>query len=116
MNVSDYIRTIPDFPKPGIQFRDVTTLFGNPHGLQYAANELIMLARDKGIDKVAGIDARGFIMGGILAQALGVGFVPIRKKGKLPYHVHRAEYALEYGTDSIEIHQDAIEKGEKSVP
>lgn len=113
MNVSDYIRTIPDFPKPGIQFRDVTTLFGNPHGLRYAANELIMLARDKGIDKVAGIDARGFIMGGILAQALGVGFVPIRKKGKLSYHVHRAEYALEYGTDSIEIHQDAIEKGEK---
>ncbi len=113
MNVADYIRTIPDFPKPGIQFRDVTTLFGNPLGLQSAANELINLSLNKGITKVAGIDARGFIMGGILAQALGVGFVPIRKKGKLPYHVYREEYALEYGTDSIEIHQDAIDKGEK---
>lgn len=113
MNLEQYIRTIPNFPKEGIQFRDVTTLFCHPEGLHRAASALIECAKGKGITKVAGIDARGFIMGGIIAHALGAGFIPLRKKGKLPAAVYREEYDLEYGTDILEIHQDAIEHGEK---
>jgi len=113
MNAEKYIRTIPNFPKAGIQFRDVTTLFSHPDGLHHAASALIEYAQGKGITKVAGIDARGFILGGIIAHALGAGFIPIRKKGKLPAAVYREEYDLEYGTDMLEIHQDAIEPGEK---
>ena len=111
------IRTIPDYPKPGIQFRDITTLLGNP--LAYAAAVDALVAPDAAapaaarIAKVAGIEARGFILGGAVAHRLGAGFVPVRKKGKLPHETVRVAYALEYGTDEIEVHRDAVTPGER---
>ncbi|HET6612837.1 MAG TPA: adenine phosphoribosyltransferase [Kofleriaceae bacterium] len=103
------IRTIPDFPKPGIQFRDVTTLLGNAAAFGAAVDELARFA-DTGaaITQVAGIEARGFILGGAVAQRLGLGFVPVRKRGKLPAACLSEEYELEYGTDCVEIHTDAV--------
>ena len=107
------IRTIPDYPKKGIQFRDVTTLFGNPRAFRAAVDALVQPYAGVRIDKVAGIEARGFILGGAVAHQLSTGFVPIRKKGKLPAETIGHDYELEYGTDRIEIHTDAISKGEK---
>src|ERR1700760_3937045 len=110
MDFKDVIRTIPDYPKKGIMFRDVTTLFGNPRGFRKAVDELVQPYAGLRIDKIAGIEARGFILGGAVAHQLSTGFVPIRKKGKLPFTVHGEDYALEYGTDRIEIHTDAVSK------
>jgi len=109
----DHIRTIPDYPKPGIQFRDITTLLANPAGFREAIDQLVAPYQDARIDHVVGIEARGFILGGALADRLHAGFVPVRKKGKLPHETLRVAYALEYGTDEIEIHRDAIAHGER---
>lgn len=110
--VKDYIRTIPDFPHAGIMFRDVTTLFDDPDGFQLAIKQLVAPYLGQKIDKVAGLDARGFILGGAVAYHLGCGFVPIRKQGKLPGSVISQEYTLEYGQAVLELHEDAIEAGE----
>lgn len=107
------IRTIPDYPKPGIQFRDISTLLGNPRAFRRAVDELVQPFAGMRIDKVAGIEARGFILGGAVAHQLSCGFVPIRKKGKLPHRTVSISYALEYGTDEMEIHIDAVAPGEK---
>ena len=107
------VRTIPDYPKPGIMFRDVTTLLGDPQGFKATIAQMTEPYRTKPIDAVAGIEARGFILGGAVADRLGCGFIPIRKKGKLPWKTIGEEYLLEYGVDVIEIHEDAIKKGER---
>ncbi|MGF1650953.1 MAG: adenine phosphoribosyltransferase [Hyphomicrobiaceae bacterium] len=107
------IRTIPDYPKPGIMFRDVTTLFRDPEGFELAVIALARPFRRAHIDAVAGIEARGFILGGAVADRLGCGFIPIRKKGKLPWKTIGQEYTLEYGVDAIEIHEDAVSPGER---
>jgi adenine phosphoribosyltransferase len=111
--IKSKIRTIPNWPKPGIMFRDITTLLGDPEGMNRVIDILYNRYKDQKIDIIAGIESRGFIIGSILANKLGVGFVPIRKKGKLPYEVVREEYALEYGTDIIEMHKDAIKYGQR---
>ena len=113
MTLSSLIRTIPDYPKPGIQFRDITTLLKDPVGLKQTIDALALRYQTAKIDKVAGIESRGFIIGAALAYKLGVGFIPLRKKGKLPGETIGEEYQLEYGTDRIEIHVDAISKGER---
>ena len=112
-NVRDYIRTIVDFPHEGILFRDVTTLFADPRGFRMAIDQMLHPYAGEAIDKVVGLEARGFILGGAIAHQLSVGFVPIRKKGKLPGAVISEEYQLEYGEAIVEIHDDAIEAGEK---
>ena len=109
------IRTIPDYPKPGIMFRDISTLLGDPRAFRRAIDELVQPWAGTKIDKVAGIEARGFILGGAVAHQLSAGFVPIRKKGKLPYKTMRMAYSLEYGVDEMEIHIDAIAKGERVI-
>jgi adenine phosphoribosyltransferase len=113
MNLNDFIRDVKDFPKEGIIFKDITTLWQNPEAFAYALDGLADFVSGKKIDKVAGIESRGFIFGGALASKLGVGFVPIRKPGKLPYKTISESYQLEYGEDTIEIHEDAIKPGEK---
>ncbi len=110
--LTDYIRTIPDFPEPGIMFRDVTTLFGDPRGFRMAIDQLLHGFAGIRIDKVAGLEARGFILGGAVAHQLSTGFVPIRKKGKLPGKTLEQAYQLEYGEAIMEIHEDAIAPGE----
>jgi adenine phosphoribosyltransferase len=112
-DIKRYIRTIPDYPQPGVMFRDITTLLADMHAFRAAVDELVwpFLATD--IDYVAGIEARGFILGGAVAHVLGRGFIPIRKKGKLPARVIGQEYSLEYGVDTIEIHADAIKTGDR---
>ncbi len=115
MSLKDVIRSIPDFPKKGIIFRDITTLLKDANAFKEAVDALYEHFKDRRIDKVVGIDARGFIFGGALAYKMGVGFVPIRKKGKLPWKKVEKEYSLEYGTASIEVHVDSIEKGENVV-
>jgi adenine phosphoribosyltransferase len=110
--VRDYIRTIVDFPREGVMFRDVTTLFADPRGFRMAVDQMLHPYAGKRIDKVAGLEARGFILGGAVAHQLGTGFVPIRKKGKLPGTVISEDYALEYGEAVIELHDDAIAPGE----
>ncbi len=115
MNLRDTIRTIPDYPKPGIQFRDITTLLGNPRAFRRAVDELVQPYAGEKIAKVAGMEARGFILGGAVAHQLSAGFVPIRKKGKLPHEVVSIAYSLEYGVDQMEIHRDAILEGEKVI-
>jgi adenine phosphoribosyltransferase len=112
MDFKPAIRTIPDYPKKGIQFRDVTTLFGNPRAFRAAVDALVQPYAGVRIDKVAGIEARGFILGGAVAHQLSTGFVPVRKKGKLPFKVLSEEYALEYGKDQVEIHIDAVKRGD----
>ncbi|MBI4451502.1 adenine phosphoribosyltransferase [Candidatus Woesearchaeota archaeon] len=112
MDLKAHIRTIPDFPKKGIMFRDVTTLLLNPAAFKTALEQLHDRYAGKGIALVAGIESRGFIFGAPLAGRLGVGFVPLRKKGKLPGPVERVVYDLEYGTDCLEVHNDAIKKGQ----
>ncbi len=111
--IKSKIRTIPNFPKPGIMFRDITTLFQDPQAMKKTIEILHKRYKDKQIDYVAGIEARGFIIGGSLAEKLNCGFIPIRKKGKLPHEVEQQEYELEYGTDTIEIHKDAFNPGQK---
>jgi len=109
------IRTVPDFPKPGIQFRDITTLIGHDEGLAACVHHLANLARDKGAQKIAGMEARGFIFGAAVAVELGLGFVPIRKPGKLPIDTIGVDYELEYGTDRLEMDPDAVGEGENVV-
>lgn len=111
--IADYIRTIPDFPHAGILFRDVTTLFADPRGMRLAVDRLLDPYAGRRIDKVAGLEARGFILGGAVAHQLGTGFVPIRKKGKLPGARIEQAYTLEYGTAVMELHEDAIAPGER---
>ena len=113
MNLKDAIRTIPDFPKPGIMYRDITTLLTNRTALKQSIIDLAAPYKDMNIDNVAGIEARGFIFGTAVAYELGAGFVPIRKKGKLPFDTYEQVYELEYGQDTIEIHADSIRKGER---
>ena len=107
------IRTIADYPKPGIQFRDITTLLRDARAFQITIEALMAPWRARGIEKVAGIEARGFILGGAVAHGLGAGFVPIRKRGKLPHETVRVAYSLEYGVDEMEMHRDAVRRGEK---
>jgi adenine phosphoribosyltransferase len=107
------IRSIADYPKPGIQFRDITTLLRDAKAFQIAIDELIAPWRGRGVGKVAGIEARGFILGGAVAHGLKAGFIPIRKRGKLPHETVRVAYSLEYGVDEMEMHKDAIDRGEK---
>ena len=111
--VQDYIRTIPDFPHAGIMFRDVTTLFSDPRGFRIAIDQLLHPYAGMDIDKVVGLEARGFILGGAIAHQLGKGFVPIRKKGKLPGKTIEQAYTLEYGEAVMEVHDDALQAGEK---
>lgn len=113
MDLVKLIRDVPDFPKPGILFKDITPLLGNAEALDEAVVRLARPYEGKGISKVAGIESRGFIFASMIARQLRAGFVPLRKKGKLPYRTLRKEYALEYGTDVIEMHEDALAKGEK---
>ncbi|MFZ5609192.1 MAG: adenine phosphoribosyltransferase [Pseudomonadota bacterium] len=108
-----HVRAIADYPKPGVVFRDITTLMGSGEAFGRAGEALAAPFKGRGIAKVAGIEARGFILGGAIAMSLGAGFVPVRKKGKLPYDVMGKDYDLEYGTDRVEIHVDAVAKGEE---
>jgi len=109
------IRSIPDYPKPGIMFRDITTLLGNARAFRRAVDELVQPWAGGKIDKVAGIEARGFILGGAMAHQISCGFVPIRKKGKLPFKRVTIGYSLEYGIDEMEMHEDAVAKGERVI-
>lgn len=112
MDLGAKIRSIPDFPKPGIIFKDITTLVGDGPALREAAAQMMAPFAGESIHAVIGIEARGFILAGIIAHQLGVGMIPVRKKGKLPYHTLGESYALEYGTDTLEIHTDAVQPGE----
>ena len=109
------IRTIADYPKPGIQFRDITTLLGDARAFRTAVDQLVQPWAGQRIDKVAGIEARGFILGGALAHQLSAGFIPVRKKGKLPHETVRLAYSLEYGVDEMEVHRDAVRPGERVI-
>ena len=109
------VRTIPDYPKPGILFRDITTLLGDARAFRRAVDELVQPWAGSTIDKVAGIEARGFIIGGAVAHQLSAGFVPIRKKGKLPHTTVRIAYSLEYGLDEMEMHEDAVVEGDRVI-
>jgi adenine phosphoribosyltransferase len=109
------IRSIPDYPKPGIVFRDITTLLGNARAFRRAVDELVQPWAGMKIDKVAGMEARGFILGGAVAHQVSAGFVPIRKKGKLPHATVRIAYSLEYGIDEMEVHKDAVAQGERVI-
>ncbi len=113
MDIKSTIRTVPDFPKKGIMFRDITTLLKDKDAFDYVVEQFYQHYKDKHIDKVVSVESRGFIFGSVLAYRLGAGFVPIRKPGKLPAEVIRQEYQLEYGTDSMEIHKDSILPGER---
>ncbi len=113
MDIKQLIRTIPDHPKPGIQFRDITTLLLDPAGIRAAVEQLAAPFANSQIQKVAGVEARGFIFGLAVAMELNVGFVPIRKPGKLPWETVGEDYELEYGTDRVEVHRDAVRPGEK---
>lgn len=110
-----FIRDVPDFPKPGILFKDITPLLRSPEALQQSCALLADFFRDQDVTAVAGIESRGFIFGSVVAQNLGVGFIPIRKPGKLPWTTRRHEYVLEYGTDALEIHDDAVQAGDRVV-
>lgn len=109
------IRTIKDYPKPGILFRDITTLLGEPRAFRRSVDELVHPYAGLRVSKIAGIEARGFILGGAMAHQLSAGFVPIRKKGKLPHHTVRVAYSLEYGVDEMEMHTDAVAEGESVI-
>ena len=114
-NLEDYIRDIPDFPKPGIVFKDITPLLGDGTAFKASIDQLADALSDLSYDAVVGIESRGFLFGTALAMRQGVGFVPIRKPGKLPYDTVSREYALEYGTDRVEMHKDAVKPGQKVV-
>jgi adenine phosphoribosyltransferase len=109
------IRTIPDYPKPGVRFRDITTLLGNARAFRRTVDELVMPWAGASVNRVAGIEARGFILGGAIAHQLHAGFIPIRKKGKLPHVTVRVAYSLEYGVDEMEMHADAVSPGERII-
>lgn len=113
MNLYEKVRIIENFPKPGISFKDITTLIGDGEAFKQSIDEIVNYLKDKNIDLIVGPEARGFIFGVPVAYALGVGFVPVRKPGKLPYNTTKIEYDLEYGTDVLEIHEDAIQKGKR---
>lgn len=113
MNLKDKIRSIPDWPKPGVVFRDITTLLTDPIAYNYTLDRFCEHFRERDVDKVMGIEARGFIFGGGLASRFGVGFVAARKPMKLPFHTLREEYSLEYGTDALEIHTDSVRAGDQ---
>ncbi|MFM9975673.1 MAG: adenine phosphoribosyltransferase [Beijerinckiaceae bacterium] len=115
MNLKDTIRTIHDYPRPGIQFRDITTLLADARAFRRAIDELVQPYAGSKIAKVAGIEARGFILGGAVAHQISAGFIPIRKKGKLPHETVSIAYSLEYGVDEMEMHKDAITRGEKVI-
>src|SRR3990172_3727195 len=112
ISLKQLIRDVPDFPKKGIIFKDITPLLQNPNGLKEITEKISKHYRDKNIDLIAGAEARGFIIGAAVAHKLGVGFIPIRKPGKLPYKTTRITYQLEYGTDALEMHKDAIKPGQ----
>ncbi len=114
-DLRDAIRTIPDYPKPGIQFRDITTLLGDARAFRRTIDALVQPWAGSKIDKVAGMEARGFILGGAVAHQLSAGFVPIRKKGKLPHTKVSIAYSLEYGLDEMEMHSDAVEPGQRVI-
>ncbi|MBB3697292.1 adenine phosphoribosyltransferase [Flammeovirga yaeyamensis] len=113
MDLKKHIRDIQDFPKPGIGFKDITTLLINPEAMKEALNQFVDLAKGKGITKVVSMESRGFFFGPMIALEINAGFIPVRKPGKLPAETIAQEYALEYGTDTLEIHKDAIQKGDK---
>lgn len=113
MNLADTIRAIPDYPKPGIVFRDITTLLGDARAFRRTVDELVQPFAGLKIAKIAGIEARGFILGSAVAHQLSAGFIPVRKKGKLPHETVSQTYALEYGSDEIEVHKDAVQRGER---
>ena len=113
--LADSIRTIPDYPRPGVRFRDITTLLGNAEAFHHTVEQLAKPWLDRGVGRVAGIEARGFILGGAIAHRLRAGFVPIRKKGKLPHVTVRVAYSLEYGIDEMEMHADAVSANEKII-
>lgn len=113
MDLKQHIRHVPDFPKAGILFYDITTLLRDRQGFQATVDMLALPYQDQGIDVVAGIESRGFILGGAVAQRIGAGFIPIRKPGKLPAKAVKATYELEYGKDALEVHEDAIERGQR---
>lgn len=113
MTLKDLVRTIPDHPKPGIMFRDITSLIEDDAGFKQTIHEMVTPLREMEITRVAGIDARGFIVGGAVAHQLSTGFIAIRKRGKLPYTTHTVEYELEYGTDALEIHTDSVSPGDR---
>lgn len=113
MDLTKYIREIPDFPQKGILFRDLTPLMGSPEAFSYAVESIAGFFKDKQVDKVAAIEARGLIFGAPIAKILGAGFVPVRKPGKLPFVIVRKEFQLEYGMSILEVHEDAVKKGEK---
>lgn len=113
MDLKQLVRNIPDYPEPGIIFRDITTLLIDARGFRQAVDELVQPYAGRNIDKVAGLEARGFILGGAVAHQLSVGFIPIRKKGKLPWKTITQDYQLEYGTDCVEIHEDMVKPGER---
>lgn len=113
MDLKEKVRIIEDFPKAGISFKDISTLIGDGEAFRYSIDQMVSYLKDKNVDLIVGPEARGFIFGVPVAYALGVGFVPVRKPGKLPYNTTRIEYALEYGTDALEIHEDAIKPGQR---
>ncbi len=113
MDLKSIIRNVPDFPKPGIQFKDLTTLWVNPEAFRWTTDIFYERYREKGIDKIVAAESRGFIVAAPLAYLLKVGFVPVRKKGKLPYKQVEASYQLEYGIDTLTMHEDAVKKGER---
>ena len=113
MDLKAHIRNVKDFPKPGIMFRDITTLLKNPEAYNYTLEQLLDFAKDKKINKVVGIESRGFIFGSVLTHNLNCGFIPVRKPGKLPAEKVSISYSLEYGEDRLEMHKDAIERGDK---
>jgi adenine phosphoribosyltransferase len=115
LEIQDSIRTIPDYPRPGVQFRDITTLLGNARAFRRVIDELVEPWSVAKVDRVAGIEALGFILGGAVAHQLAAGFVPIRKKGKLPHTTVRVAYSLEYGLDEMEMHEDAVSRGERLI-
>jgi adenine phosphoribosyltransferase len=114
-NLKNAIRSIPGFPKEGIIFRDITTLMQNPEAFKEANDAFYERYKNQNIDKIVGIDARGFVFGAVLAYKLGIGFIPVRKKGKLPFKTISKTYSLEYGTAEIELHDDAISKGDRVI-
>ncbi|HHT25718.1 MAG TPA: adenine phosphoribosyltransferase [Firmicutes bacterium] len=113
MDIRSLIREIPDYPQPGVSFKDITTVLKDPQALQYVVREMARRFRDKGIDVIVGVESRGFIFGAPLAYELGLGLVLVRKPGKLPAEKIQVEYELEYGTDTLEIHKDAIQPGQR---
>ncbi len=114
-NLEDYIRDIPDFPKPGIVFKDITPLLGNSKAFRASIEQLALALDGVACDAIVGIESRGFLFGAALAMVMDVGFVPIRKPGKLPYDVVSREYSLEYGTDKVEMHSDAVQSGQSII-